>query len=94
MSPAKILLPLAYCQKLHDHGRWLPRDVRILCSNFALQARNNYDFLYLGLYASSSPDDNRSYFLAFAAVEDDLSRNQLALTEYTSFLGLSIKFNR
>jgi hypothetical protein len=40
----------------------------------------------LNLYSSSSPDDNRRYILAFAAVKDDLSRNQLALTEYTSFL--------
>jgi hypothetical protein len=47
----------------------------------------------LDSHPSSSPDDNRSYILAFAAVEDDLSRNQLPLTEYTSFLGLRIKFN-
>jgi hypothetical protein len=47
----------------------------------------------LDLYLLSSPDDNRCYFLAFAAVEDDISRNQLTLTEYTSFLGLRIKLN-
>lgn len=45
------------------------------------------------LFPWRSPDYDRSYVLTCLAVEDDLSRHQLALTEYSWYSGLRIKFN-